>query len=177
MYKCLFQGVLSGLSGRSSAGKLLGHMALRLAKAGDGEGVHILRCGDVRVAGTGFSLNVVCSYDSRSDPHDTSALTTEVKEVCLEDEDEQLPAYGLHGNTHSKIRFPSHPDPSVPLSRCLRTKSVFFEILKEPIRSWLMSDLYFNKVEDYAENDASMEQVLRATGRLSPLLWASVWLK
>ena len=85
MYKCLFQGVLSGLSGRSSAEELLGHMALRLAKAGDGEGVHILRCGDVRVAGTGFSLNVVCSYDSRSDPHGTSALTTEVKEVCLED--------------------------------------------------------------------------------------------
>ena len=59
VYKCLFQGMLSILSGIFSEVELLDHKVLRFLSACDGEDENILRNGEVILAYPWLSLNCV----------------------------------------------------------------------------------------------------------------------
>ena len=67
----------------------------------DGEDVHILRNGEVILAhGSAWT---VCELRQPVRPHSSSALTTEVKNIYFEDQNEQIPSHGVWVNTAWKL--------------------------------------------------------------------------
>ena len=94
------------------------------------------KCWHTEIWGSQFDvcmaqLELCVNSSSLSDPHSSSSLTIEVKNICFEDKNEQLPSHGVRVNTSWKISFLFQPSAYSSLPHCLCTQSASLEILME----------------------------------------------
>ena len=93
------------------------------------------KCWHTEIWGSQFDvcmaqLELCVNSSSLSDPHSSSSLTIEVKNICFEDKNEQLPSHGVHVNAPCEIRFPSRTS-----GNCCLTVSVTSLSLLKPWRN------------------------------------------